>query len=288
MWERILGTGTSGPPPPDGAPERLYAALEAAGRGDRGDWEEALDEIGAAPLPAFLRAEVDALRELADWSAPSTRCAEWIGGTTDAPPFALDGASGTTRARAFVLAAPGRAPRRVLALGRSLCERETHAQTIGDEAEQARTDSTVAALLLAGPEGVPVETLFERIYGFPHHERHDGVWRVLLHRVRARVEGWATLEHAQRHVSVVPRGPVLFPDARCERADAEVLAYAAAHGVLVAKDIAEALGVPLRRAQDALKRLAEGGLFRATSEGRVVRYVLEDTTFGEPTPTPIA
>ena len=50
-----------------------------------------------------------------------------------------------------------------------------------------------------------------------------------------------------------------------------------------AKDAAKLLGIPVRTAQDGLRRLVDDGVCRAEKVGRRLEYHLEDTTFREPT-----
>jgi predicted ArsR family transcriptional regulator len=57
----------------------------------------------------------------------------------------------------------------------------------------------------------------------------------------------------------------------------------ASRGGATAQDVAKAVGVSLRVAQQALADLSADGSCLATKEGRKVRYAVEDTTFSEPT-----
>lgn len=282
-WERVLGAGLRSGDPALGVSGTLGGALEAATAPARADWDRAMADVVGSDAPAFAVADARTLRAAVDHRADPGALGPWASGAIDDVPLGVDGASGEVEGRCYVLAESGHAPRRITAAGVPLARVERAALLVQTVADQARTDSAVSALLLAGAAGVETATLFQRLYGFALVERHRGVLRVLLHRVRARIEGWGTLHHERGVARIDVARAVLFPDPRCERADADVLAVAAHRGNVGAKDLADALGIPLRRAQDALKRLAEAGLFRAVPDGRAMSYVLEDTTFGEPT-----
>jgi hypothetical protein len=284
-WEALLASGPALVRAARGPAERLRAVLVALERAERAELETSAGTLLTDDLPAFARIEAELLLEVLDAARPSHHAIEWCHGATDAPPAGLHGTAGAQDADAHVVARPGEPGRRVLSLGTELVVREHGALRIAAEEGQARTDSAIAALLLAGPEGMPRDVLFARLYGFAYHERHAGVFRVLLHRARKRVEGWATLDRTEGGIRIALERTVAFPDPRCQSSDRALFSVVvAAQGRVSARDLAEKLGVPLRSAQETLRRLAEAGLFRPLASGRVIEYVLEDTTFNEPTP----
>lgn len=283
-WEAVLGAGVTAPAPLAGGPPlELYGAIAAAATGRRDLLEQTVTRARAMSLPLFAQRDLDAALAVTDWSAAPGESVLWCDGRDATAPRGVEGLASSVDAEAYVLALPGQPGRRVLACGAALAAKECGAGVVAPEADQKRTDSAVAALLHAGPNGVETKRFFADLYGFALVERHAGVLRVLLHRVRRRVAPWATLVRDAGKLRLEHDVAVLFPDPRCERADHAVLTFAASQGQVVARDVAERLGVPLRTAQDALRRLAEVGVFRAVPSGRNVQYVLEDTTFGEPT-----
>ena len=90
-----------------------------------------------------------------------------------------------------------------------------------------------------------------------------------------RVMGSAVLEPHQR---------LVIADPRCERpTESRVLVLLGRHGLTTAKQAAKTLAISVRSAQAALQALVEDGALERVREGRSVGYVLEDTTFEEPT-----
>lgn len=278
-WEQALGAGhTSGA----GAADVLGRTLEALAAADREALDDRRAELDVAPLPRFARIDADVLLELADHRAAPSHAPRWILGHEDAVPAGLDAALDASGASAFVLAAPGAPGRRVLSVGVPLAMAERSAQLVAPAEAHLRTDSAIAQLLLHGEQGVEASELFARLYGFALVERHRGVLRILLHRVRQRAEGLVLVRDGER-LRLEVDGPMLFPDPRCARPDAGLLSLAARLGAVGPRDLAE-LGLPLRRAQESLRRLADAGILAAQPAGRGVAYVLEDTTFTSPTP----
>ncbi|MEZ4249532.1 MAG: hypothetical protein R3B99_14990 [Polyangiales bacterium] len=150
---------------------------------------------------------------------------------------------------------------------------------------QARTDAAIAALLLAGDEGLHEDGLFERLYGFKFQkDLHRGVRDVLFHRVRQRLVGvgrWC--ESDRTRGAGPPRSRGRRDPRRGAAPRPSWLFVLASAGHASAREAAEALGIPIRTAQDALRRLADDGACRAIKRGKVLEYHLEDTTFLEPT-----
>ena len=279
-WEQRLGVGHAASDGEVG--DVLGRALQAASAADRGAFEDRRAELELTPLSAFAREDAVMLLELLDHRAPLVHAARWARGLEDAVPAGLDGAHEGLGAAAFVLVRPGAPGRRIVSAGVPLAISETSARMVAPAEAQLRTDSAIAQLLLHGADGVRVDELFARLYGFPLVERHRGVLRVLLHRVRQRAPG-LRLERVGDRLRLDVDAPMLVPDPRCARPDAGLLSLAARLGVVGPRDLAE-LGVPLRRAQESLRRLADAGILSIHPASRGVAYVLEDTTFTAPTP----
>lgn len=282
-WETVLGAGSTAPPAITSPARDLAAGVAAMEARDRAMFEAAWSSVCEHPAH-FVAEDARALQEVSDWRATPAAEQPWIDGHAALTARRVHGVCGASETDAVVLGWPAARGRRVLAIGAKLAAHETDATLVATERDQARTDSAIAALLLVGPEGIERASLFASLYGFPYVHRHDGVLRVLLHRVRKRVEPWGALSADGSRVALETRSRVLFPDPRCHRGDQAMLVLAVSRGSLEARDVSLGLGIPLRRAQESLQRLAEAGLMRAQKSGRVVHYILEDTTFTEPTP----
>jgi DNA-binding transcriptional ArsR family regulator len=254
-----------------GSPE----ALERA-------WARAIARVGGFRA---LRKDLDVLRGalLLD---DSREVAAWAAGAIDPVPRGFDGLKPPRGESASVFASPTGERRRLLTLGVELARRRHEAEELPPaKARQARTETAIAALLLAGPEGEDETVFFRRIYGFEYDAAmHRGVRDVLYHRVRERLEDRAVFERPEGRVRLRVLAALLAPDPRCSPPpEHELLRMLAKLGALTAKDAAEALEVPLRTVQDALKKLVDEGACRVDKKGRQLEYRLEDTTFAEPT-----
>lgn len=225
--------------------------------------------------------------------APSEVLA-WLSGARVDVPDGLSGLGGINQSdqgsapteieAALVWAPAGSNARRLLNLGRALLPPE--ARDLPElKGRQARTDSTVAALLLVGPGGISEDALFQQIYGFTYDDRlHRGVRDVLYSRVRSRLEGRAHLVRKDGLVALHHDGSIVAPDPRCSPGRDRILLWLLAQrGTVSAKDAAKVLNIPVRTAQDGLRRLVGDGICRAEKVGRRLEYHLEDTTFQEPT-----
>jgi hypothetical protein len=110
------------------------------------------------------------------------------------------------------------------------------------------------------------------------------VRRVLYHRVRQALGEHASLDRVDDRLCLRARTTIAFPDPRCTpAAEDDLVRLLSRLGVLTPQQASELLGMPIRTARDALKRLAEEGVCRLQGEARRHEYVLEDTTFSEPT-----
>jgi hypothetical protein len=302
-WEHTLAHGHAAIalPAVPGAPIAiaLQTMLAAARGGDVAVFEDALLRCRAeitsfAPLASDLAAVVVAVDPLASLDGAPLPLVEWTLGRAHPIPCGLLGLAGLEAAEdrplAWVIAAPGREPRRVLAPGAAIARARwpVALEPPSTDAKQLRTDSGIAALALAGSEGLDEEALFRALYGFPYEpERHQSVRDVLYMRMRKRIAG-ATLERDRARVRLAhddaPEASVLVPDPRCAPpAEHRILRVLAERRLAAAKDVAKALSIPLRTAQDALLKLAEDGAVRREKARVGLQYVLEDTTFSEPT-----
>jgi hypothetical protein len=195
---------------------------------------------------------------------------------------AADDGEGTASDVAIVLARAAGA-RRLLRIGEPLVkDADAVRLTTG---RQARNDTTLAVLALAGQSGLPDAELFEAVYGFAFvPARHDGVLGVLLHRVRQRLADGGVVEREGGHVRLHISAPLVVVDPRCTRTvDDRVLHIVAESGRADARTAARRLGLPLRTVQGALAQLVNEGVCRRERSGRHIEYVVEDTTFMEPT-----
>jgi hypothetical protein len=189
----------------------------------------------------------------------------------------------------YVLAGPGRVPRRVLGLGVSLMDGAC--VVLGADGDRKhRTRRAAGALLFAGPEGLPRGELFSRVYGFRFRSiTHQSVLDVLLHRVREYFGDAASMSRDDEQVRLELHSVVAVPDPPAERPlDDVVLRAVARNPGLSAKALSKELGVALRSVQTSLRSLVESGDCLAERNGRAVEYRVEDTTFSEPTRLTVA
>jgi DNA-binding transcriptional ArsR family regulator len=143
----------------------------------------------------------------------------------------------------------------------------------------------LAACALAGEDGIDEGALFAASYGFTYDVAlHGGPFGVTVHRARQRLAEHGSLERAEGIVRLVATSELLLPDPRCAvGSEDRALQHIALGGLASARSIAEALGVSLRSAQQALESLVREGLCGRERDGNAVMYRVEDTTFHEPT-----
>lgn len=262
-------------------------ALELARAGKKPAFVAAMRDASlAASTFSDVRRDVEVLWSLVDSTRPSEATREFRSGAVDVVPRGLVRVAATRSSEpgevAFVVTSGETT--RVLAPGEAFAGPEV--LRVGKApGRQARTDAAIAALLLAGDEGLHEDGLFERLYGFKFQkDLHRGVRDVLFHRVRQRLVGVGEMVREHGRVALVRLGPVVAADPRAAPPpEAELLFVLASAGHASAREAAEALGIPIRTAQDALRRLADDGACRAIKRGKVLEYHLEDTTFLEPT-----
>lgn len=271
-------------------------ALDAAERGDRDAFEGALvDGRPSVAGFALARRDLEALAYSLDvtrrgdgpWVAEAER---WRMGERPRPPHGLQAVerartSASDGTVAYVVAAPGGAGRRVLRAGLTLSRGGEPWLVLEPSArKRGRLETAACALLLAGDAGLEEPALFHDVYGFPFDEtQHVGILDVVLHRLRKQLAGRGEVSRRGSRVRLTHRG-ICAPDPRCSQLlDDRVLAQLARRGAASAQDTAKALALPLRTVQHVLKRLATDGVCVPERRGRRVEYVLEDTTFSEPT-----
>ncbi len=215
----------------------------------------------------------------------------WARGDVDETPAGLHGIVGppdgpADSTIASVVCRPGVPPRRILRVAVPL---------LGDDASivrlertrlrRGRVDTAIAALALAGDEGLTDAALFEKAYEFEFVPAlHAGILDVLVHRMRARVEDAATVHRSGGRLRLEPHGGLVLPDPRCvEHVEDRLLRVIARHGGITTRQAAQELDVSVRTAQLALRRLLASGDCVLNRDGRRVQYLVEDTTFTEPT-----
>lgn len=249
--------------------------------------------LDTAPPLASARAEKDALLAALDphiaMEAVPRVLREWAAGDTDEVPLGL---------HAVVVGVPNPHPevaghswvyaraegsRRFLhpGMGRvssvPRVERTTR--------KHGRGEKAAAVLALAGPQGMRLRHFVPKVYGFGYSpQAHDGVLRVLVHRLRKSLGDRATLARDHETIALRVHQPLLIPDPRTASTLGEqILRMVAARPGATAKQAAKALSVPLRTVQAQLSQLVAEGSCDAEKEGRQLCYFVEDTTFAEPT-----
>lgn len=305
-WEQLLSAGpeVAGPLVEALATERgpiqrtasgLHDILVRARSAERAEIVRAFGDLRShAPTFGGVSEELSAVRVALDPDADPAEAppalAAWIRGEVDAMAPGLPGLciaagqEGSANApAAWVVADPGRAPRRVTRAGVRLAERAIRVDHT--RMRVGREDTALAVLALAGPPGLAIEECFSRVYGFDYEpELHEGTFRVLIHRLKGRLGEAGRIAWGGGRVVLSLEGPLIVADPRCARATDDRVMLALAHsGTATARDIAAALRIPLRTVQSAIRELVEEGACRPEQDGRIVRYVVEDTTFSEPT-----
>lgn len=219
------------------------------------------------------------------------RLRPWAVGEEEDTPAGLHGIVGppdgpADSTIASVVARPERPPRRLLRVAVPLLQNEGEPMRLErTRLRRGRVDTAVAALALAGPKGLPDAGLFEKAYEFEFvSSLHAGILDVLVHRMRARLEGAATVHRNSGRLTLEPHGILVLPDPRCvEHVEDRLLRVIARHGGVTTRQAAQELDVSVRTAQLALRRLLESGDCVLNRDGRRVEYLVEDTTFTEPT-----
>lgn len=282
--ERALARGGSQPAPSIGVGRDLLALGRGAASGDRAHVAAAMSRLSGAPRPRMTDAELATLHHhLLPGGEPPAPTAAFCAGTDPVVPLGLDKRAGAEgfKARGCVLVHPRGAWR---TFPSALAVIEGAPPPLGKAAGQARMDTLVAVLALAGPEGLPTAEVFAATYGFTYiPTTHAGTFRVLLHHVRKRMAGLATISREDKRLRLVCERPFAVEDPRCTESVASRLLLQIARNPTGARSLAKALAVPLRTAQLALHELVDDGSCVRVRKGNAVEYRVEDTTFLEPT-----
>ena len=248
----------------------IEVELALAGARPLEDVPRGFDQIGTEAATLLALGDIDA-GEIAPAST-------WLRGESHEVPFGLRSPSDDPLCLALVVAR-GRSARRVLGSGVP-----TDCMRIEASPKARRLHESMCIVLLR--PGIPEAQLFEAVYGYPPEDLgHDGVLRGLLHRIRKALEGLGTLERDEGRLTIVAETCFAVPDPRCETSlDDRILTFLAARdGRATAKDVAQAMQIPLRTVQRKLGRLVEDGACSAEKDRKRTEYVVEDTTFSEPT-----
>ena len=281
------------------AADALAVLAAALAEGDRGAIEAAAAALrdGTREIAAVHAEALDLIAAVGASGAAhaSPAMAAWIAGETHELPHGMHafGAADDDEAGsvvAHVVARPAERAFRVLAAGRPVGSAEDGGSTPRviepGRRPQERTDAAIALLALRR-EPMDAERFFQELYGFAYKPSlHASVLSTLLHRVRATLEGAATLHRDDDGLRLELHLPLVVWDPRCQRPlEDRILSVLTRGGPSTAKRAADRLGIPLRTVQAALGQLVEGGACKRDRQGRAVEYVVEDTTFSEPTVT---
>lgn len=292
-WEETMAAGRSSAPK-QGPAARLQQLLAYADSGDHPQFEAAIDRLQAEVASlGFLRRDLACVRAALDPrhdpDAAEVAVARWCTGelAVDPPPFGLAGLNGGDAAEGIctiAMARPAARGRRLLHAAMGLALHCTAGRRL-DGGRVGRREGIVSALALAGPEGLTDEALFRSAYGFAYAPSiHRGTFDVALHRARELADPFATIERTRGTTRLVVRESFVVVDPRSTGPiEDRLLAALARAGQVPARELATSLGVPLRTVQHALRGYVEAGLCRQRRDGRHVVYVIEDTTFQEPT-----
>jgi DNA-binding transcriptional ArsR family regulator len=150
-------------------------------------------------------------------------------------------------------------------------------------AERWRSDALLAELALGG-DWLRDEDLFAAVWGFAFvYELHFNTFNLAVHRARERLGTNGSIERDAGSSRLVVQAPLLVPDPRCRLPIDHELLELLAREPISARSAAEALGIPLRTVQAALRELVDAGVCARRKDGRDIVYRVEDTTFCEPT-----
>ncbi|MEM9068013.1 MAG: winged helix-turn-helix domain-containing protein [Myxococcota bacterium] len=272
-WELVLAGGDL-PGQELSEPANTWRSLCAATlNGDRATWVDAQQKLAGAVLPPRLALERDALLGGLEGTL-NVAAHRAVAGAL------YESALQIGKTPAVWRLSPGAAPRLQWCVAAPLEDEES---VLFDEGDRVRT--AAAVLAEAGDAGAPIETLFRSVYGFDFDQRvHDGIFRVLLHRVREAMGDRAEIEREGPRITLRAGAAIALPEPRSEPPFGDrLLRLIATDPGATAKDLADRSGIPLRGVQRALRLLIDTGACRADRKGRRIVYAVEDTTFSEPT-----
>ncbi|MCB9635316.1 MAG: winged helix-turn-helix domain-containing protein [Sandaracinus sp.] len=291
-----LGLADAPDRPSTRAARGLLRWLAGAHSGDRAAADGARDVVlvevgGFADMATEAAALAAALDPDVALEALPANVQAWARGDVDETPAGLHGIVGppdgpADSTIASVVCRPGAVPRRILRVAVPLLGDDPSLVRLErTRLRRGRVDTAIAALALAGEEGLSDATLFEKAYEFEFVSAlHAGILDVLVHRMRARVEEAATVHRHAGRLRLEPHGGLVLPDPRCvEHVEDRLLRVIARHGGITTRQAAQELDVSVRTAQLALRRLLASGDCVLNRDGRRVQYLVEDTTFTEPT-----
>lgn len=219
-------------------------------------------------------------RALTEVALSHSEARAFVAGHVHDPPFGLRDPVSDPLCLAAVVAGPNATPRRVFRVGLDWIDVEV----LEASTPARRLHKGLSVLLLAGERGLDRNTFFEQIYGFARQDPgHDEILRGLVHRMR-KAHASLSIESGEQLVARAS-ALVAVPDPRCERTleDRILTMLAGASGRATAKEIANVLRVPLRTVQRSLGVLVESGSCHGERDGRRTEYIVDDTTFSEPT-----
>ncbi len=295
LWEQVMSTGGCQDARAPTAME-LRELVSAARDGRALDFRAHAEMLEATlhGSPILLR-DLSMVRAVLDPGALPGGVDEeieaWVHGRTDVVPHGLDGLVGAVSLSAaehapvaFVVADAERR-RRVLCVSLGLLEGAVSLEPEGSR--PGRTESALCALLLAGAEGIEETELFRRVYGFAYDPPvHRNFFHVLIHRMRTLLGERGSVVREGSRLWATTEVPLCVPDARCPQAlEHSLLQHLANRRGTSAKLIAGELSLSLRKTQQILRALLQEGACTKRREGREVLYVVEDTTYHEPTVT---
>lgn len=302
-WELVMSSGADAPGtarPTDGAsvtsvdaPTTLLSWLRAADVADRAGFDSAetqLRELCAGYAPALN--DLERASEIVDpdrADCSNSALAAWRAGATHELGFGLVGLAGIPTADvttfACVISANAQhQPTRVLRVGASLVDAQWQVSSAAT-AKHSRTQTLLAVLAMAGEPGLAEADAFQQAYGFAYNpDLHRDTFNVAIHRARARLTPPDALVRGDGRLRLVLERRTAVPDPRCALPLGERVLRTVSRSVGInARSISSALGVSIRSAQAALEMLREGGACSLRKQGRSVEYLIEDTTFQEPT-----
>ncbi|MEM9190574.1 MAG: hypothetical protein AAGF12_15420 [Myxococcota bacterium] len=270
------------------APRALLSMLDAADAGDLAGFHHHARRASEAfqdhaPLRSELHRIWVGLDVTKDLSSAEPTLRAWALGEGVAPPSGTMAISLLPRDNAddvvaFVVALHDARSRRVFGRGLGLSPDAV------DAAKPGRLEAALSVLALAA-EPMEKPEFFRAVYGFEYkREIHEGPLEVLIHRVRKAAGDRLDIDRQERLISAKVLKPFSIPDPRCAKPlDERLLTTLAERRGGSAKDMAKALGVPLRTVQGVIRNLADDGACLVEKQGRRVVYKVEDTTFSDPT-----
>ena len=299
-WEMGLSGGNVSLPRPEGPLERAAAVL--------GHLVSTLAREEPRPRAALARLRTSVLDNpvlegdtnlLVGAFDPTADCPDlatraWRAGERDAPPAGTAGLvfyragqlMTATVCWAYVAEQDGVrvAARFPDALIATIVE-DTGAHIVGPQDKAKTRLETGLATLAFAAEGLDTNSYFERVYGYPfEREVHWSVLNTHIHRLRSYVGDHAAIIRDDDRLRLDVTGPIIIRDPRSrELIGQRALRVLASLGRASAKELAVALGVPLRTVQRVVADLVEDDTVSHEKVGRVVVYAVEDTTFSEAT-----